>query len=168
GAVAGFAVADAVLEIVFASAGSAPHLLKSLPALKSDDVLADSELLLTCDIAEFLVGQRACDARAVDEAARRLLSSGDGPLPVIPGLPAAVLLAPATGHLWNGRHGGGGGLLGGALAGGRRDALAGLELEGLAMMAFVESYWSRTNRARDAAARAHALSRHKNLTIPPA
>src|SRR5215470_5379067 len=167
-AVAEFAVADAVLEIVFASAGSAPRLLKSLPALKSDDVLADPELLLTCDIAEFLVGQRACDAGAVDEAARRLLTSGDGPLPVIPGLPAAVLLAQASVHLWQGRHEDVGVLLDGALAEARRDAMPGLELEVLAMMAFVESYWSRTNRASDAAERAYALSRHKNLTVPPA
>ncbi len=35
------------------------------------------------------------------------------------------------------------------------------------MMAFVDSYWSRTNHADDAAQRAHALRRHKNLDIPP-
>ena len=164
-----FAVADAVLEIVFATAGSAPGLLKSLPALRTDAVLADPELLLTCDLAEFLVGQRACDAGAVDAAARRLLSgSGDGPVPVIPGLPAAVLLAQASTHLWHGRHEDVGVLLDGALAEARRDAMPGLELEALGMMAFVESFWSRTNRASDAAARAYALSKHKNLNIPPA
>jgi len=164
-----FAVADAVLEIVFASVSSASRLLKSLPELKSDAVLADPELLLTCDIVEFLVGQRAGDAGAVDAAARRLLSGGaDGPLPVIPGLPAAVLLAQASTHLWHGRHEDVGMLLDGALAEARRDAMPGLELEVLAMMVFVDSYWSRTNHATDAAARAHALSRHKNLTIPPA
>jgi LuxR family maltose regulon positive regulatory protein len=35
------------------------------------------------------------------------------------------------------------------------------------MMAFVDSYWSRTNHADDAAQRAHALRRHKNLGTPP-
>jgi LuxR family maltose regulon positive regulatory protein len=160
-----FAVADAVLEIVFASASSAPRLRKSLPALKSDAVLADPELLLTCGIVEFLVGQRACDAGAIDAAARRLLSGG-GDGPVAPGLPAAVLLAQASTHLWHGRHEDVGVLLDGALAEARKDAMPGLELEVLAMMAFVESFWSRTNHASEAAARAHALSRHKNLNIP--
>ena len=164
-----FAVADAVLEMVFASVSSAPRLLKSLPALKSDEVLADPELLLTCDIVEFLAGQRACDAGTVDAAASRLLGSGgDGPVPVIPGLPAAVLLAQASTHLWHGRHEDVGVLLDGALAEARRDAMPGLELEVLSMMAFVESYWSRTNHASDAAERAYALGRHKNLNIPPA
>jgi LuxR family maltose regulon positive regulatory protein len=164
-----FAVADAVLEIVFASVSSAPRLLESLPALRSDEVLADPELLLTCDIVEFLVGQRACDAGTVDAAASRLLGSGgDGPVPVTPGLPAAVLLTQATTHLWHGRHEDVGVLLDGALAEARRDAMPGLELEVLGMMAFVQSYWSRTNHATDAAERAYALSRHKNLNIPPA
>jgi LuxR family maltose regulon positive regulatory protein len=164
-----FAVADAVLEIVFASVSSAPRLLESLPALRSDEVLADPELLLTCDIVEFLVGQRACDAGTVDAAASRLLGSGgDGPVPVTPGLPAAVLLTQATTHLWHGRHEDVGVLLDGALAEARQDAMPGLELEVLGMMAFVQSYWSRTNHATDAAERAYALSRHKNLNIPPA
>jgi LuxR family maltose regulon positive regulatory protein len=164
-----FAVADAVLEIVFASVSSAPRLLKSLPALRSGEILADPELLLTCDIGEFLVGQRACDAGAVDAAASRLLGSGgDGPVPVIPGLPAAVLLAQASTHLWHGRHEDVGVLLDGALAEARRDAMPALELEVLGMIAFVESFWSRTNHASEAAARAYALSRHKNLNIPPA
>jgi LuxR family transcriptional regulator, maltose regulon positive regulatory protein len=163
-----FAVADAVLEIVFASVSSAPRLLESLPALRSDEVLADPELLLTCDIVEFLVGQRACDAGTVDAAASRLLGSGDGPVPVTPGLPAAVLLTQASTHLWHGRHEDVGVLLDRALAEARRDAMPGLELEVLGMMAFVQSYWSRTNHATDAAERAYALSRHKNLSIPPA
>ena len=58
-------------------------------------------------------------------------------------------------------------LLDEALAEARRDAMPGLELEVLGMMAFVDSYWSRTNHAEDAALRAHALRRHKNLGIPP-
>src|SRR5262249_11797244 len=118
---------------------------------------------------EFLLGQRACDAWAVDAAAHRLLGgSGDVPAPVIPGLPAAVLLAQASNHLWHGRHEDIGTLLDRALDEARRDAVAGLELEVLGMMAFVDSYWLRTNHADDAAQQAHALRRHKNLGIPPA
>jgi LuxR family maltose regulon positive regulatory protein len=164
-----FAVANSVLETVFADAESAPRLLKSLPALKSEDALADPELLLTCDLVEFILGRRAFDAWAVDAAAHRLLGSGgDVPVPVIPGLPAAVLLAQATTHLWHGRHEDVGPLLDEALAEARRDAMPGLELEVLGMMAFVDSYWSRANHADDAAQRAHALRRHKDLTVPPA
>lgn len=167
--IAEFAVASAVLETVFADAGSAARLLESLPVLKSDDALADQELLVTCDLVELLLGQRACDALAVDAAARRLLGgSGDVPVPAIPGLPAAVLLAQATTHLWHGRHEDVGSLLDAALAEARRDAVQCLELEVLGVMAFVESYWSRTDHADDLAQRAHALRRHKNLGIPPA
>jgi LuxR family transcriptional regulator, maltose regulon positive regulatory protein len=163
-----FAVANSALETVFADAESAARLLKSLPLLKSEDALADPELLVTCDLVEFLLGQRACDAWAVDAAAHRLLGgSGDVPAPVIPGLPAAVLLAQASNHLWHGRHEDIGTLLDRALDEARRDAVPGLELEVLGMMAFVDSYWSRTNHADDAAQRAHALRRHKNLDIPP-
>jgi LuxR family transcriptional regulator, maltose regulon positive regulatory protein len=163
-----FAVANSVLETLFADADSALRLLTGPPVLKSDDALADPELLVTCDLVEFLLGQRACDAWAVDAAARRLLGrSGDVPLPVIPGLPAAVLLAQASTHLWHGRHEDVGVLLGEALAEARRDAMPGLELEVLGVTALVESYWSRTNHADDATQRADALRRHKNLGIPP-
>jgi LuxR family maltose regulon positive regulatory protein len=166
--IAEFAVASAVLETVFADAGSAARLLTSLPVLKSDDVLVDQELLVTCDLVELLLGQRACDALAVDAAARRLLGgSGDVSAPVLPGLSAAVLLAQASTHLWHGRHEDVGPLLDQALMEARRDALPGLELEVLGMMAFVDSYWLRTEHADDVAQRAHALRRHRNLGIPP-
>jgi LuxR family maltose regulon positive regulatory protein len=163
-----FAVAGAVLETVFADADSASRPLESLPVLKSDDAMADQELLVTCDLVELLLGQKASDAWAVDAAAHRLLGgSGDMPPPAIPGLPAAVLLVQASVHLWHGKHEDVGLLLDGALAESRRASMPGLELEVLGMMAFVSSYWSRTGHADDAAQRAHALRRHKNLAIPP-
>ena len=118
---------------------------------------------------ELRLGQKAHDAWAVDAAANRLLGrSGDAPVPAIPGLRAAVLLAQASSHLWHGRHEDVGTLLDEALAEARDDEMAGLELEVLAMIAFVESYWSRTHHAEDAARRAHVLLRHKNLGVPPA
>jgi len=163
-----FAVAGSVLETVFADADSASRLLENLPVLKSDDAMADQELLVTCDLVELLLGQKASDAWAVDAAAHRLLGgSGDMPPPAIPGLPAAVLLVQASVHLWHGKHEDVGLLLDGALAESRRAAMPGLELEVLGMMAFVSSYWSRTGHADDAAQRAHALRRHKNLAAPP-
>ena len=164
-----FAVASSVIETVFADAHSAPGVLGRLPALKSGDAQPDPELLVTCDLVELRLGQKAHDAWAVDAAANRLLGrSGDAPVPAIPGLRAAVLLAQASSHLWHGRHEDVGTLLDEALAEARDDETAGLELEVLAMIAFVESYWSRTHHAEDAARRAHVLLRHKNLGIPPA
>jgi LuxR family maltose regulon positive regulatory protein len=144
-------------------------VLKRLPALKSDDPQPDPELLVTRDLLELRLGQKAHDAWAVDAAANRLLGrSGDDPVPARPGLRAAVLLAQASSHLWHGRHDDVGMLLDQALAEARDDGMAGLELEVLAMVAFVESYWSRTHHAEDATRRAQALLRHKNLGVPAA
>jgi LuxR family maltose regulon positive regulatory protein len=79
-----------------------------------------------------------------------------------------VLLAQASTHLWHGRHEDVAALLDVALAEAQRDRIPGIEVEVLGMMAFVDSYWSRTNRADDAAQRAHALRKHNDLGIPPA
>ena len=164
-----FALASSVIETVFADAGSAPGVLKRLPALRSGDDLKDPELLVTGDLLELRLGQKAHDAGAVDAAADRLLGrGGDALVPAIPGLRAGVLLAQASSHLWHGRHEDVGTLLDEALAEARGDTMAALELEVLGMIAFVESYWSRTHHAEDAARRAHALLRHKNLGVPPA
>ena len=164
-----FALASCVIETVFADADSALGVLKRLPELGSDDAPPDRELLITRDLLELRLGQKGYDASAVDAAANRLLGrSGEVPVPARPGLRAAVLLAQASSHLWQGRHEDVGTLLDEALAEARDDGLAGLELEVLGMIAFVESYWSRTHHAEDAARRAHALLKHKNLGIPPA
>ena len=164
-----FALASCVIETVFADAGSAPGVLNRLPALRSGDGLPDPELLVTRDLLELRLGQKAHDAGAVDAAANRLLGrDGDALVPAMPGLRAAVLLAQASAHLWHGRHEDVGTLLDEALAEARGDAMAALELEVLGMIAFVESYWSRTHHAEDATRLAHALLRHKNLGLPPA
>jgi LuxR family maltose regulon positive regulatory protein len=165
--VAEFAVANLAIETVFADAGSAASALDRLPALKSDEALANADLLAAADLIELVLGQKACDLPAVDGAANRLLDrSGDPPAPVMPGLRAAVLLAQASTHLWHGRHEDVGSLLDEARAEAERDGLPGLELEALSLMAFVESYWARMNHARDAAQRAHALRKQKDLTTP--
>jgi LuxR family maltose regulon positive regulatory protein len=164
-----FALAGFVIETVFADADSAPGVLKRLPVLQPDDTQTDPQLLVTRDLLELRLGQKAHDAWAVDAAANRLLGrDGDAPVPAPPGLRAAVLLAQASSHLWHGRHENVGALLDEALAEARADEMAGLELEVLGMIAFVESYWSRTHHAEDAERRAQALLRHKNLGAPPA
>jgi LuxR family maltose regulon positive regulatory protein len=164
---AGFAVANAVIETVFADGDAAALGLKRMPVVKSDEALADADLLVASDLVELVLGQKACDLRAVDTAANRLLGrSGDAPAPVRPGMRAAVLLAQASTHVWHGRHEDVGSLLDEARAEAERDGLPGLELEALSMMAFVETYWARMNRAEEAAQRAHALAQQKSLTEP--
>jgi LuxR family transcriptional regulator, maltose regulon positive regulatory protein len=164
-----FAVTSSVIETVFADADSAARLLERMAMLKPDDTLADPELLLTCDLVELHLGQKAHDVWAVDAAAHRLLGqSGGAPEPVMPGLRTAVLLAQASTHLWHGRHDDVSALLDEALADAQSDGVPGLELETLGMIAFVDAYWSRTSHADDAVQRAYALLRHKNLGVPPA
>jgi len=164
-----FAVAGAVIKTVFADADSAAAELDRLPAATCGGTLADADLLVTSDLVQLVLGQKACDLRAVDAAANRILDrSGGASAPVMPGLRAAVLLAQASTHLWHGRHEDVGWLLDEALATAGRDRLPGLELEALSMMAFVESYWSRMNRADEMAQAAHALSKQKRLTTPAA
>ena len=160
-----FAVASAAIEAVFADADAAASELERMPAVKSGDAPAVADLLVTSDLVELVLGQKACDLRAVDAAASRLLGRS-GEAPGLPGLRAAVLLAQASTHLWDGRHEDVGSLLDEALAEARRDGLPGLELEALSMMAFVDSYWSRLNRADEMAQRAHALSKQKSLATP--
>ena len=51
-----FAVANAAIETVFADAGSAASGLKRMPAVKSDEALADADLLATSDLVELVLG----------------------------------------------------------------------------------------------------------------
>jgi LuxR family transcriptional regulator, maltose regulon positive regulatory protein len=162
------AIASSAIEAVLADAASAAGELRHVPALKSDETLTDQDLLVTSDLVELVLGQRAFDCRAVDAAANRLLGRSGGALPLIPGLRAAVRLAQASTHLWHGRHEDVGSLLDQALTDAERDGPPGIELEVLGVMAFVDSYWSRMNHAEEVARRAHALAVRKNLGLPPA
>jgi LuxR family transcriptional regulator, maltose regulon positive regulatory protein len=164
-----FALASAAIEAVFADADSAARGLVQVPLLKSDEALSDPDLLVTADLVELILAQKASDARAVDTAANRLLGRhGESAGSPIPGLRAAVLLTQASTHLWTGRHEDVGTLLDGALAEAGREGSPGIELEVLGMMAVVGSYWSRTNYTDDAARRAHVLRRQMGLDVPPA
>jgi LuxR family maltose regulon positive regulatory protein len=164
-----FALASAAIEAVFADADSAARGLGRVPLLKSDEALSDPDLLVTADLVELVLGQKASDARAVDTAANRLLGRhGESAGSPIPGLRAAVLLTQASTHLWTGRHEDVGMLLDAALAEAGREGSPGIELEVLGMMAFVGSYWSRTNYTDEAAGRAHVLRKKRGLDTPPA
>ncbi len=158
------AIAGMVLAAVFAGPDSAARELARLRERRPEQALADPGLLATCDLAELILGQKAFDDAAVDAAAARLLGRGGD----VAGLRAAVLLAQASTHLWHGRHEDVTGLLDEALAEARRDGADILELEALAMMTYVDTFWSRTNRAERAARQAHALRKEKGLSMPPA
>jgi LuxR family maltose regulon positive regulatory protein len=166
------AVAEVVLAAIFADPDAAACELERLRTWRPKQDLADPDLLATCDLAELILGQKAFDADTVDAAASRLLGRGaaadDAKPPATPGLRAAVLLAQASTHLWHGRHEDVGGLLDEALAEAQQDGADVLELEALGMLTYVDTFWSRTNRAERAARQAHALRKEKGLNMPPA
>jgi LuxR family maltose regulon positive regulatory protein len=162
-------VAAFAVEAAVAAPEAAAAELDRLRTWLSGQALTDRDLLVTCDLAELLLGQKACDDRAVDAAAARLLGAASDARPAVtPGLRAAVLLAQASVHLWHGRHEDVGALLDEALAEATRDAQDGLELEALSMMACLDSLWSRANRADKAIQRAQAMRKAKGLSAPPA
>jgi LuxR family maltose regulon positive regulatory protein len=163
------AVANLVIAAICVGPDAAADNLERLRAGRPVLGRADPGLTATIDLAELILAQKACDADAVDAAARRLLGGGDGPRPAsVPGLRPAVLLAQASAHMWHGRHDDVGALLDAALAGARRDGRPGLELEVLATMALLHSLWSRVARAERVARQAHDLRRRAGLAAPPA
>jgi len=163
------AVAAFAVEAAVASPEAAAAELDRLRAWQSGQPTADRDLLVTCDVVELLLGQKACDDRAVDAAAARLLGApGDAKPAVTPGLRAAVLLTQASVHLWHGRHEDVGALLEEAMSEAASDGQDGLELEALSVMACLDSLWSRANRADRAIQRAQAMRKAKGLAAPPA
>jgi LuxR family transcriptional regulator, maltose regulon positive regulatory protein len=163
-------LASSAIAAVIADAGTAARELQRVHDARLDEQLPHPDLVITSHLIELILGLKAGNARAVDSAADRLLArSGHVSEWPVPGLPAAVLLAQASSHLWHGRHGDVGALLRKALAQAEREGPPGLELEVLAMIAYVASYWSWPRRADDAALRARALlCEHGNLSSPPA
>jgi LuxR family maltose regulon positive regulatory protein len=163
------ALAAFAVEAAVAAPEAAAGELDRLRAWRTGQPLTDRDLLVTCDLAELLLGQKASDDRAVDAAAARLLGApSDAKPPLAPGLRAAVLLAQAGVHLWHGRHEDVGALLEEAMAEAASDGQDGLELEALSMIACLDSLWSRANRADKAIQRAQALRKAKGLGAPPA
>jgi LuxR family maltose regulon positive regulatory protein len=95
--------------------------------------------------------------------------AGSGANPgLVPGLSAAVALAQASAHFWDGRHDDVGTLLEEALDGAQRDHVASLELEVLAMTALTDSMRSRMGRADQLSRQARELQHLAGLAAPPA
>jgi LuxR family maltose regulon positive regulatory protein len=163
------AVAAFAVEATVAAPEAAAAELDRLRAWQSGQPQTDRDLLVTCDVAELLLGQKACDDRAVDAAAARLLGApGDAKPAVTSGLRAAVLLTQASTHLWHGRHEDAGALLEEAMAEAATDGQDVLELEALSLIACLDSLWSRANRADRAIQRAQAMRKAKGLGAPAA
>jgi LuxR family maltose regulon positive regulatory protein len=164
------AIAGHVADAVSAGPDTARQVLDRLRAWKRDaPPLADRDLMVTCDLTELVLGQKACDRAVVDAAASRLLGGdGDAGEQRTPGLRAAVLLAQAATHLWHGLHQDVGTLLDEALAEARREGQVDLEAEALAVRALADTFGSRTNRADHAARRASAICKRRGLATPPA
>jgi LuxR family transcriptional regulator, maltose regulon positive regulatory protein len=162
------AIARAAIAAVFADTDSAARELRSVPDLGRDVIATAPDLFVAAAVVRLVLGQKAGDAAAVDAAVDRVLGrDGDPPPPLAPGLRAAVLLAQAGTHLWHGRHDDVGTLLDAALADAEESGLPSLELEVLAMMAYVDSCWARINRAGDAVRRARFLGKKRGLSLPP-
>ena len=161
------AIATAAIEAVFADAGTALRKLGTIPEPTPDVVAAAPDLAVAAALVRLILGQKAGDAAAVDEAADRLLKLDDEQaLPA--GLRAAVLLAQACAHLWHGRQDDVSTLLELAMAEAAEHGPSSLEVEVLAMTAYVDGCWTRTRRADEAVQRAHALRKQRGLGLPPA
>jgi LuxR family maltose regulon positive regulatory protein len=161
------AIANSAVVAVLADAQSAARELRR-PDQAVSATPSSPGLPVTAGLVRLLLGMKAGDARAVDEAADGLLArSGDRPGYRVPGLPAAVLLAQASTQLWHGRTEDVGALLQAALKEAEYGGPPVLELNVLAMIALVDSLLSRPHHAEEAALRAHAMLReHVNLSTP--
>jgi LuxR family transcriptional regulator, maltose regulon positive regulatory protein len=161
------AIARAAVVAVTSGTESAAHELRALDQTRSEQP-GRPELLVTAGLARLLLGMKAGDAQAVDEAVAYLRAhSGHAPEYGVPGLPAAIMLVQGSIHFWQGRVEDVGALLQAALKVAEREGPPVLELNVLAMIALVESLLSRPRHAEEAAARAHAMLRtHDDLATP--
>jgi len=162
-------VAAFAAEAARAAPERAADELSRLLAWRSANAPPAPDLLLTCDLAELLLGQKASDGHLVDEVAARLLGAAGHGLPSVPpSVRAAILLAQSSTRLWCGRHEEARSLLAEALTESRLDDQDGLEVEALGLAACLDSLWSGASRADKAIQRAHAVRRARGLAAPPA
>ncbi|HEY2281791.1 MAG TPA: LuxR C-terminal-related transcriptional regulator [Streptosporangiaceae bacterium] len=164
------AVAYSATIAIFAGPQVAARELEHIAAIRADELVTDPDLLRTFNVVQLVLGQKAGNAGAVDDAVDRLLSAGDQLSgPVAPELRAAVLLAQAGMRLWHSQYEDVGVLLEEALAEAEQAGSAVVELEVLGMRALVASCWSRRKHADDATQRAQLLlAQHRDLASPPA
>lgn len=155
------ATANAAIMAVTGDRHTAAHDLAEVRAERSELTVSDPEVRKTADLVDVILGQKADDFPVVDAAATRLLSSAanDGTGAHAPGLHAWVLLARARMAFWEGHLDDLDSQLADAMAEAERDGVRSVQVEILAMIALVNTYLSRHNRADDASHRARALLR---------
>jgi LuxR family maltose regulon positive regulatory protein len=177
-------LAAAVLRAITADAGSAATAreLEWARDIVAADQQADEALLETGALAELMLGLRAGDSRAVDNAASRLTGvrpagkrltdersagkrlTGQRPAGDLRG---AVLLAQASTHFWDGAYPDVADLLGQALTAALDAGQTALAVEALGMAAYASRYCGRPRHADDAALAACGLIReHPGLRAP--
>jgi LuxR family transcriptional regulator, maltose regulon positive regulatory protein len=164
------AAANAAIVAITGDRHTARHDLAEVRAERSELNLSDPDVRMTADLVELILGQKADDHAAVDAATTRLLTDAaqDGAGQHVPGLHACVLLARASMSFWDGQLGDLDAQLDDALANAERDGVPAVQVEVLALMALVNMYLSRHNRADDASSRARALLRELPDNEPPA
>ncbi len=164
------AIADGAILAVTGDRRSAADDLAQVCAQRSELVVSDPDLLMTADLTELILGQRADDACAVDAAAIRLLArtARNGAGEHESGLRACVQLARARTSFWEGHFEDLDAQLDSALAEAKRDGARAVEVEVLSMAALVSIHRSRHNSADDAMRRARALLREMPDEEPPA
>ncbi len=164
------AVAYSAMVAIFAGPDAAARELERMAAAGAGELVTDPVLRRTSTVVQLVLGQKAGNACAVDDAADRLLGHGDQLSGTVTlELRAAVLLAQASTHVWHSRYEDVGDLLQQALADAERAGSTVVELEVLGMRALFASCWSQQKHADNAAQRARMLlAQHVDLTPPPA
>ncbi|HEX6443533.1 MAG TPA: LuxR C-terminal-related transcriptional regulator [Streptosporangiales bacterium] len=128
----------------------------------------DPELAVTAHLARLILAEKAGDGEVVDLTADRLLDAGMRRwLRAVPGLRAAVLLARARAHFWDGHFGDVPRLLEQARAAARSDQAGGVELDVLGMSALANVFGSRIRHADEVAREALALRRADDCLDSP-
>jgi LuxR family maltose regulon positive regulatory protein len=123
--------------------------------------------MVTWDLAELILGQKAGQPSRVRAAAARLLERDFQPSKQLPpGLRPAVMLAAAMAHFWEGGHQECVSLLEQAVNEAERTHAVGVQAEILGALTFVESYRTRWNRAEEAVCRAENLIYVDDLEAP--
>ena len=161
--------ANAAIVAVTGDRHTAAHDLAEVCAQRSRLTMVDPDLRITADLVELVLGQKANDHEIADAAASRLLTYAalDGARQYMPGLRARVLLARARMSFWEGHLDDLDALLDDALAQAERDEMSTVQVEALALIALVNMYLSRHNRADDASRRARALLHEMPDVEPP-
>jgi LuxR family maltose regulon positive regulatory protein len=133
----------------------------------AEPLAGEPAVLVTWDLAEMILAQKAGQPSRVLAAAGRLLGRDPQPSRSMPsGFYPAVMLASAMAYLWEGRHQDCANLLTQSLKEAERSHAVTLQTEILGALALVESYSTRSNRAEVLANRAEDLVSADGLEPP--